>query len=39
MAAKVEKQDLLQKVWDGTKMTQTADEVYNEILSETESNE
>jgi hypothetical protein len=32
MAAKVEKYDLLQKIWDGTKKTQTAVEIYNEIL-------
>jgi len=39
MAAKAVKHDLLQKIWNGVKKTQTTKEIYNVILTETESNE
>jgi len=40
MALEAVKHDLLQKIWDvPEKKTQTTQEIYNEILSETESNE
>jgi len=38
MAAKAGKHDLLHKIWDGAKNTQT-EEMHNETLSETGSNE
>jgi hypothetical protein len=39
MTAKAVKHDLLQKIWHGVKKTQTTKEIYNDILSERESNE
>ena len=39
MVAKTVKHDFLQEIWNGFKKTQTTKEIYNEILTETESNE